>query len=89
MAITISGSDRQICSTINNFDENDGSTMSKRSSIQTNENNSQLRINIKEKKPRSMIPLQIPVSPRPSLQHSYSFMEQNHPTQVRKKSHQI
>jgi hypothetical protein len=72
---------------MNNFNENDGPMLSKRSSIQTiDNNNSQLRINIKERKPRATIPLQIPHSQRPSLQHAYSFMDQNHPTQVRHKN---
>ncbi len=45
MAITICDCDRQICSIINNFNENDGLMISKCSSILTNENNSQVQIN--------------------------------------------
>src|SRR5271154_1467082 len=54
-AIAICDSDRQICSTMINFNENDSLITSKRLSTPTNENNPQLRINIKEKKPRPIV----------------------------------
>jgi len=82
---TVCDSDRQICSTTINFNENDSLIMSKRPSISTNENNSKLRINIKEKKNRPIVPISITDNQRSSLKHTYSFVEKNHCTQVRKR----
>jgi hypothetical protein len=85
MAMAICDSDRQICSTINNFNENDSLITSRPSLTPINENNSQLRINIKEKKARPIVPIQIPDNQRSTLKHAYLFGEKKHCTQVSKK----
>lgn len=81
--MTLCDSDRQLCSSTINYTENDSLILSKLSSNKKNDNNSTLRINFKEKKNRPIIPIQITDSQRSSLKHAYSFVEQNHCTQVK------
>ncbi|CAF3357590.1 unnamed protein product [Rotaria socialis] len=69
-------SDKQICSTPLTVTDNDSLNASKRSSIK-NETNPTLRINFREKKPRSIISNQISDSRRSSLKRAYSFVERN------------
>jgi hypothetical protein len=83
--MAICDNDRQICSTTINFNENDSLVASKTLSTPTMETNPQLRINIKEKKPRSSAPIHIPDTQRSPVKHAYSFVDKNHCTQVRKK----
>ncbi|CAF2412325.1 unnamed protein product [Rotaria sp. Silwood2] len=82
VTMTICDSDKQLCSTSINLAENDSLITSKRTPIQ-NENNSTLRINFKEKKNRSIIPNQIPISRRSSLKRAYSVVETSPYTQDR------
>ncbi|CAF1273156.1 unnamed protein product [Rotaria sordida] len=74
ITMTICDSDKQLCSTPINLNENDCLITSKRSIIK-NDNNSTLRINFKEKKNRSIISNQIPIIRRSSLKRAYSFVE--------------
>ena len=72
----ICDNDRQICSTTTNYNENDSVAPSKPSSAPVMETNSHLRINIKERKPRSSVPTQ-----RSSVKHAYAYADKNHCTQ--------
>jgi hypothetical protein len=82
--MTLCDSDRQLCSTTMNYTDNDSIIMAKRSPIK-NEDNSTLRINIKEKKNRPNLSMQMTDSRRSSLQRAYSYVEKNHCTQVNRK----
>ena len=72
ITVTLCDSDKQICSTT----ENDSLIISKHLTIQQT-NNTKLRINFKEKKNRSNIPIQITDKRRSS-----SFIEKTHCTHV-------
>jgi hypothetical protein len=86
ITMTLCDTDRQLCPTTINYTENDSLIISKRLPINNNDNNSKLRINVKEKKNRPIIPIQINDSSRRlSLKHAYSFVEKNHCTQVNRK----
>jgi hypothetical protein len=82
ITMAICDNDRQLCSTTINLTDNDSLIMSKHLPIKTNEKDSKLRINFKEKKNRPIIPIQITDSQRSSLQNPYSFVENNHCTSV-------
>ncbi len=83
LTMALCDSDRQLCSTIINYTENDSLITPRRLPIKY-EDNSTLRINIKEKKNRPSVPIQTTDSGRSSLKHAYSYIEKNHCSQVNK-----
>jgi hypothetical protein len=82
ITMTLCDSDRQICSTTINYPENDSLVLSKippKSPV----NESILRINFKEKKPRLVMPIQSSEQRKGSIKQTYTFSDKNHCTQVR------
>ena len=85
ITVTLCDSDRQLYSTTVNYAESDSLILSKYSpKSSTNNNESILRINFKEKKNRPNSPLQSPKNRRSPLKRTYSYVDKNHCTQVRK-----
>jgi hypothetical protein len=85
ITMTLCDSDRQLCSTTMNLTENESLVMSKmspKSPTHTNNPESVLRINFKERKHRPLSPVQIPAHRHASLKRTYSYVDKNHCTQV-------
>ncbi|CAF3368799.1 unnamed protein product [Rotaria sp. Silwood1] len=77
--VTFGDSDRHMYSSTINYTENDGHVMSKLSSRSlTNNNESVLRINFKEKKNRPCIPVRLVDHSKTSLKRAYSYIDKNH-----------
>ncbi|CAF4775883.1 unnamed protein product, partial [Rotaria sp. Silwood1] len=77
--VTFGDSDRHMYSSTINYTENDGHVMSKLSSRSlTNNNESVLRVNFKEKKNRPCIPVRLVDHSKTSLKRAYSYIDKNH-----------
>ncbi|CAF2732330.1 unnamed protein product [Rotaria sp. Silwood2] len=82
ITITLCDIDRHVYSSTINYAENDGQIMSKLSSRSlTNNNESVLRINFKEKKNRPSTPIRLVDHSKSSLKRAYSYIDKNHCTQ--------
>lgn len=89
ITVTLCDSDRQGYSSTLNYTENDGSITSKTSAKaplynnnNPNNNESILRINFKERKPRPSIPMRFADQLDPTIKRRYSLADKNHCTQV-------
>ena len=82
VTMTVCDSDRQACSTTINYTENDSLTLPKIVS-KSPANDSILRVNFKERKNRTTMPIRTPQKRHSPLKRAYSFAEKNHGAQVR------
>lgn len=82
ITITLCDSDRQVCSTTINYTENDSLVLPKIPPKST-ANESILRVNFKERKNRSTIPIRHLENRNIPLKRAYSFVEKTNCTSVR------